>query len=357
MPKTVSSPSTEAQNPITKEDLGSASAAAVRQYLRAAQDYQIDTEQALNACGLPVGILNNTVSRIKGSEFQQLISFLIEQSQDPLFGLKSAQYVHPGSYSIIGYMVMNCHSAREALHMTPTYESIVGDMGITKLEKTGPHLAMRWICQYTDENIIAQMVDNVLASWTYFARWLTDMPDGKPLWVELQRSQPAKEHLEAYQDIFCCPIKFNCKRDALIFDEKLVDTPLRQPDPELLANLTQQANNLMKELDQQETITLQVRNILSQLMKQELPRKEKVAAALDMNERTLQRRLQEAGTSYQRLLDDLRRETAIQWLTKTDMNLSQIADKLGFSEARSFHRRFKSWTGLPPGEYRTTYRK
>jgi AraC-like DNA-binding protein len=252
---------------------------------------------------------------------------------------------------------MNCRSAREALHMTPMYESIVGDMGVTKLEKAGSRLAMRWICQYDDPIIIPHMIDNVLASWTQFARYLADLPEGKPYCVQLERAQPNTEELATYQDMFGCNIEFNAKRSALIVDDEVLEIPLRQPDPGLLQSLTQQAESLMDEIKQKKTIILQVRAVLRQLMEHELPRKEKVAEALDMTERTLQRRLQEAGTGYQHLLDDIRRETAIEWLTTTQVAINEIANNLGFSEVRSFHRRFKSWTGHAPGEYRTLHSK
>lgn len=342
---------------MTEDRLGSASTAALRQYLRAAQDYGIEAEDALIQNDLPLGILDNSISRVTGSEFQRLIRWLVDACNDPLFGLKSGKYVQPGSYSIFGYMIMNCRSAREALHMTPMYESIVGDMGITKLEKSGSRLAMRWICQYDDPTIIPHMIDNVLASWTQFARYLADLPEGKPYCVQLERTQPNTEELATYQDMFGCNIEFNAKRSALIVDDDVLEIPLRQPDPSLLQSLTQQAESLMDELKQKKTIILQVRAVLRQLMEHELPRKEKVAEALDMTERTLQRRLQEAGTGYQQLLDDIRRETAIEWLTTTQVAINEIANNLGFSEVRSFHRRFKSWTGHAPGEYRTLHSK
>jgi AraC-like DNA-binding protein len=342
---------------MTEDRLGSASTAALRQYLRAAQDYGIEAEDALIQNNLPVGILDNSISRVTGTEFQNLIRWLVDACKDPLFGLKSGAYVQPGSYSIFGYMIMNCRSAREALHMTPMYESIVGDMGVTKLEKAGPRLAVRWTCQYDDPVIIPHMIDNVLASWTQFARYLADLPEGKPYRVQLERNQPSADDLTTYQEMFGCDIEFNAKRSALIVDEEVLDIPLRQPDPGLLQTLTQQAESLMDEIKQKKTIILQVRAVLRQLMEHELPRKEKVAEALDMTERTLQRRLQEAGTGYQQLLDDIRRETAIEWLTTTQVAINEIADNLGFGEVRSFHRRFKSWTGHAPGEYRTLHSK
>ena len=340
---------------MTEDRLGSASTAALRQYLRAAQDYGIEAEDALVQNDLPIGILDNSITRVTGTEFQRLIRWLVDACNDPRLGLKSGTYVQPGSYSIFGYMIMNCRSAREALHMTPMYESIVGDMGVTKLEKAGSRLAVRWLCQYDDPVIIPHMIDNVLYSWTQFARYLADLPEGKPYCVQLERQQPGEQALKTYQDMFGCEIEFNAKRNALIVDEDVLEIPLRQPDPGLLQSLTQQAESMMNEIKQKKTIVLQVRAVLRQLMEHELPRKEKVAEALDMTERTLQRRLQEAGTGYQNLLDDIRRETAIKWLTTTQVAINEIATNLGFSEVRSFHRRFKSWTGHAPGEYRTLH--
>ncbi|UXD87342.1 AraC family transcriptional regulator [Thalassolituus hydrocarboniclasticus] len=332
--------------------LGSASSAAIRQYLRAAQDYDIEPIQALDAVGMPHGIMDNSISRTHGRAFQSLIRWLIEQTRDPLFGLKSSRYVQPGSYSLVGYMAMNCRTAREALHITPEYEAIVGDMGVTKIEKYGPHLAMRWVCQYDDPVVRPHMIDNVLGSWLVFARWLADMQDGKPDRVLFERSKPAPALLAVYEDIFQAPLEFGCDRSALIFPEPILDTPLRQPDPTLLATLEQQAASVMAELQEKHPIVMQTRSLLRSLMEEDLPRRDKVAAELGMTERTLQRRLQEAGTGYQQLLDDLRREVATNWLRTTNIPVNDIAARLGFSEARSFHRRFKAWTGMTPGEYR-----
>jgi len=335
-----------------KHLLGTASAAAIRQYLRAAQDYGIDPVDALKAADIPEGIIDNSVSRTHGRAFQTLIRWLIEHTRDPLFGLKSSRYVQPGSYSLVGYMAMNCRIAREALHITPMYEAIVGDMGITKIEKYGPHLAMRWVCQYDDPMVRPHMIDNVLGSWLLFARWLADMQDGKPERVLFERPRPPAELLKTYEEVFQAPLEFGCDRSALIFSEDVLDTPLRQPDPVLLSSLEKQAASVIAEIQERHPVVMQTRALLRTMMEDGLPRRDKVASELGMTERTLQRRLQESGTGYQQLLDDLRREVATEWLHNTRIPVNDIATRLGFSEARSFHRRFKAWTGMTPGEYR-----
>ena len=100
------------------------------------------------------------------------------------------------------------------------------------------------------------------------------------------------------------------------------------------------------------SLPLQVRNVLRQLLKEGLPRKEQVAEHFAMSVRTLQRQLQQAGTSYQQILDDLRQELAEHYLQHTHLPILEITQYLGFTEPRSFHRTFKSRTGMTPGEYR-----
>jgi AraC-like DNA-binding protein len=83
------------------------------------------------------------------------------------------------------------------------------------------------------------------------------------------------------------------------------------------------------------------------------PRREVVAQTLHLSQRTLQRRLQEEGTSYQQLLDDTRRELAEQYLGQVDLTLLEVAYLLGFADPSNFFRAFRRWFGETPGEYRS----
>ena len=73
---------------------------------------------------------------------------------------------------------------------------------------------------------------------------------------------------------------------------------------------------------------------------------------LAMTPQTLRRRLHDEGRGFQAIKDDLRRDVSIEYLARTDLPLLDIAEKVGFSETSTFHRAFKSWTGVAPGEYR-----
>jgi AraC-like DNA-binding protein len=71
-----------------------------------------------------------------------------------------------------------------------------------------------------------------------------------------------------------------------------------------------------------------------------------------MSPRTLQRRLEQLGTSYQRLLDDVRRDTARRLLVDTDLDAGEVAFFLGFEELNSFTRAFHAWEGVTPKRWR-----
>lgn len=337
--------------------LGYAATPAALQYLKAAADLGINSHQALIDTQLNPAILENQVKRITGEELQRLIRYLIDKTNDPCFGLKTARYVQAGSYSVLGYMVMNCTSLLEALRKTPTYEGLVGDMGTTEFNEMDDGMTqMRWICNYTDPVVRTHMIDNVLGSWVNFARFLVDRPDGRPKQVWFEQPRPKDDILKQYEATFRCPIKFSAPCNCLIIDDYLLSLPMRQPDAQLLKTLESHAEILMADISQKQPLPLQTKNVIKGLLLEGIPRKEMVAKRLGLTERTLQRKLQQFDTSYQQVLDDLRQEQAKELLVESELPIQEIAHRLGFSEPRSFHRSFKTWVGMTPGEYRADFR-
>ena len=98
-----------------------------------------------------------------------------------------------------------------------------------------------------------------------------------------------------------------------------------------------------------------VRMALSQRISGERPAVEKIAKSLGMSGRTLQRRLEELGTSYQALLDEVRQRSARRLLVKTDLDTGEVAFLLGFEELNSFTRAFHAWEGTTPARWRASH--
>src|SRR5690606_35622949 len=102
----------------------------------------------------------------------------------------------------------------------------------------------------------------------------------------------------------------------------------------------------------QTSITERIRRTLRRHRAQELPALEAIGRELAMTPQTLRRRLRAEGQGFRAIKDDLRRDAAIEYLARSALTLPGIAALLGFSEASTFHRAFKHWTGVAPGAYR-----
>ena len=73
-----------------------------------------------------------------------------------------------------------------------------------------------------------------------------------------------------------------------------------------------------------------------------------VAEALRLSTRSLQRHLRSEGTSFQRVLDDVRHDLAMGYLQTTELSIDEISFLLGYGDPNSFHRAFQGWSGMTP---------
>jgi AraC-like DNA-binding protein len=334
------------------QKLGSTAIPAVLKFVRHAQQLGVDTQPALRSVGLEPERLSESTQRLPGAAVEQLLGQLQSQSGDVLFGLHSSHYVQPGSWSVLGYITMNCATLGEAMARIVPFEKLVGDLGTSRVEADAQLVKLIWTCNHQSAEISRHLVESVLASWLLYARWITDTQlSAQAVWFS--HARPNGATLAQYQAVFNCPVLFEQSCNALLTSPSMLLLPLRQADAKLLRQLEEHALTLMAGLDGDQPLPVRVKNSLRLLLKEGLPRKERLADKFAMTVRTLQRHLQLAGTSYQAILDELRQELAEDYLLRSDLPIQAIANALGFSETRSFHRSFKSWTGLTPGEFRS----
>ena len=332
--------------------LGTASVAALRQYVRYADAKGIAVDPLFEKAGLKPEILDSDEGRIDGEQLQAFIHLLAEHTGNPVLGLETGDYVQPGSYSVLGYITMSCATLGEAVTRIAPYEKLVGDMGTTRLKMKGDSATLIWTCNFTDSVVWPQVVDNVFASWINYARWLADSTDATPLEVRLRRPSPGPEHEEAYAVRWQCPVQFDAEEDSVTFAQSLLATRLRQPDPLLRKTLEAHALSQLALLDTDTDLTSRVKQSIQKQLADGITRQDMVAEDLGMTSRTLQRKLSQEGVSYQKLLDEVRQQMAEDYLQNTGMSIPDIALRLGYSETTSFHRKFKAATGKTPGDFR-----
>lgn len=336
--------------------LGFISVPALVQYIKSGEQCGLNRERILAEAGLTSDLLLNNNGRLPGEVLQNMLRYIIPHAGNPLFGLYTSQHIQPGSYSIMGYIAMTSNTLGEALSRVAMYERLVGDMGTTHVDHEPGAIVVRWECRYPDPVTRRHIIENVLASWVVYARWISDGPELSPLAVRFEHSAPDdRTLLKHYQQIFRCPVYFDQPASALVVAPGMLGHRLRQPDVLLRDTLEQHAQQLLKALKDNYSVADQVRSLLRAMLSDGSPRKEFVAEQMGMNVRTLHRKLADESTSYQDILDLLRQELAVQYLSNTELSVEEVARRLGFTESRSFIRYFKTFNGMTPGEYRNKH--
>jgi AraC-like DNA-binding protein len=196
--------------------------------------------------------------------------------------------------------------------------------------------------------------EGVLASMLQYARAVSNRPV-HPQRVLLSHPPPAEAGLiEAY---FEAPVVFRAACDALEFDAETLATPTRRADPlvsdVVLGYLDALASSIAADLA---SIPARTRVEVRSRLEGGLPGGHDVAKALGTSERTLRRRLREAGTSFAAIVESVRAERACELLATTRRPVTRIALDVGFAYPSAFSRAFLRWRGEPPSRYRARLR-
>jgi AraC-like DNA-binding protein len=145
-------------------------------------------------------------------------------------------------------------------------------------------------------------------------------------------------------------IVFDREKNGMALPRALMATPLSSHDPALLALLDKQAEEALSLRASPSRILGQVRQQVRDRLRDGVPSLDEAAEGLHMSPRTLQRRLSDEGTSWNKIIEDVRQELARRWVGERP--LGEVAFLLGYSELSAFLRAFKRWTGVPAGEWR-----
>jgi AraC-like DNA-binding protein len=172
--------------------------------------------------------------------------------------------------------------------------------------------------------------------------------------TEVQFEHPPLGPSKAHQEFFRCPVKFGVERNAVGMESRLLRRPMPKGDPALSAYFQQQLEGVLQKRGEAEPeeLTEAVRRLVMRDAR-DVPSLEEAAKQLSVSGRTLRRRLEAAGTSYQELVDEVRAAIAKRHLALRGLAVGEVAYLVGFSEPSAFHRAFKRWTGMTPQQFRT----
>ncbi len=322
----------------------------VRSILQGASHQGLPLVPLLQRAGISPGLLDSPRSRVSQTQYALLIRVLRRQMRDEIWGL-CARPLPLGSFAQALRLMVGCETLGQALRTGFQFYHLILDDFVARLQCTGDDAHVRLFTRLPADDRQRYAQRTFLFFTFGIASWLVERR--LPINHVLIGEPEPFEHSETAR-IFQAPVYYDQPHTAFSFDSVWLHHPVRQDQASLREFLAQAPTNLLIKYRDQTRLTERIRRYLRRHLSERVPSLEEVAEELRMTPQTLRRRLRDEGEGYQTIKDEVRRDAAVDFLARQDLSLMDIANRTGFSEPSTFHRAFKKWTGLAPGEYRQT---
>lgn len=268
----------------------------------------------------------------------------VELSGDAELGLKVGAGLPLQALNVVGVMLQHSPSVRAALDALAGYQKLVSDSGGFVARSAPGALAFTYVPTTSNTPLHAAQVDSVCSGLVAFLRQC-----GLPTLAPDRVSLPGRAGHDAreYERFFGCPVVFGAEAARLVFADAWLDRPIPCADPALLAMARGYADALAEQQGRLDALSQSVRAQVSAHGFAHLAFSD-VARSLGVSERTLQRRLAEARTSFREIVEDARMDEARHLLTRSEASLQDIADRLAYSNPSSLSRAVRKRFGLSP---------
>ncbi|MFO1274337.1 MAG: AraC family transcriptional regulator ligand-binding domain-containing protein [Rubrivivax sp.] len=349
----------------------------VRQVLQGARHRGLAPGPLLVRAGIPETLLESPLARVSQAQYAALLRVLRRALRDELWGLTSRR-VRPGSFAQGARQLLDTATLEQALRRGFAYWHLLVDDFVPRLDCQGEVARVRIVrlapdgarLDYAQKAFMLFALG--LASWLVARRvpligvdytlpppaepWAPRSANGTRTTPPGGSGEGAEPHSPESSRVYQAPIRWGQPHIGFSFDARWLALPVVQNAQSLREFLAAAPANLIVKYRDGASTSERIRRLLQRHLGGEMPSLEALAAQLGSTPQTLRRRLRAEGRGFQALKDDLRRDAAIELLARPELTLIEVGHRLGFSEASTFHRAFKHWTGVAPGEYRQVRR-
>ncbi|WP_016969032.1 AraC family transcriptional regulator [Pseudomonas tolaasii] len=308
----------------------------------------LDSTALCLQAGLDPQQMDDPSARYPLSATTRLWQLAVQASGDPAIGLRVSRFVSPTTFHALGYALVASGSLREVFERIVRYHRVVSDALTLELSCEGERYRFRLLQPPGSPAPAFEAIDAFAAIYVRTCRNRLGR-EYAPLAVHLRRPEPTDP--KPWHTVFRAPVFFGAEEDRLEFAAQDFDSHLDDANPELAEH---NETVLKRTLAQLQPLTWErkVRRVIEAQLPVGEPSAERVAQALHLSLRSLQRHLADEGCRFDALLNECRENLALLHLRDPQCSLAEISHLLGFADTSSFNRAFKRWTGLTPGQFR-----
>jgi AraC-like DNA-binding protein len=305
----------------------------------------------LRSAGLPQGYVDEPRVLLKTEELFALWRAIGEVSTDPAVGLQLGTETRTERFHPVSLAALSTENFGSAIKQMARYKQLTCPEEIRQeVDEEEWSIQFHWLL--ADEVEPPVLIECCFAWVLSIARHGTGTRLS-PLRVEFV--QP-RQHVKTIERHFGCPVVCGAARNTIVFRAADAHRPFVTRNAELLAMLAPHFEEELKQEKGDENFVERVRLAIQQKLTGQRPTIEDIADALHISTRTLQRHLQDEGFSFQRVLEEARHQLARHYLNNSVLELNEAAYLLGYNDANSFVRAFRTWEGVPPARWREEQR-
>ncbi len=288
---------------------------------------------------------------VTAKQWEDLWRNAVHLSKDPLFGLHLGESMQGVALGVVGQLVQACRNVGEALTQAAAFAHLVTDLFGLEITRPGTTFTIRFVPDpgraAASPFVFRQLMDLFMAFTLHEADGLV-LAKLKPLAVALPH---AADHAKEYERVLRCTPVAGTGEYSLTFEGRHWQEPILTANYGLQHLLLREARAAGDPYARPHSLKDRLLRYLRANAYLGLPTLEAVAANFALSPRSLQRKLQEEGVTYQQLVDEARKSLALQYLASGQYPLKEISHLLGYNEISAFSRAFKRWTGAAPLHY------
>ncbi|MCH2164849.1 MAG: AraC family transcriptional regulator [Marinovum sp.] len=309
----------------------------------------VDADAVLGSIGLdPEGPLDPK-HMLDEDEFYGLIELMATQMDITALPLIVGDAMRPDEYGALGLAWKAAPNLLGSFSRVARYWRLWTSFAQYELTETDDGILLTELREGPRTLGMRISIEADLASGVSLSRQVSPQPFS-PIAVYFQHTGPkTTHHHEAY---FGCPVHFGADKDAMLLSHESLSAPNMLGDEGITQFLVSHLDHELSEIRHTPSLSTQIKDEIARSLSEGLPKMAQIARQLGLSVRSLHRRLEEQGVSFQTLTEDTRRELAQGMLQQERYALSEIAFLTGFSEQSAFTRAFKRWTGETPASYR-----
>lgn len=311
-----------------------------------------DLPRLLSEAGLTLAQLRDGDFLLGSHQVIHLLASGAERLACPDLGMRVAGHQGIEMLGLLGTLLCAQPNLQAAFAAAQRYMALHNKAEHWRLQQHGGRVYVRRIEHFYGAEHAQQYREMAVAACARLAREICGNPEVRPLRVEFSHSPLAAE--KTYRQHFGCEVLFNQEHDCLVFAGSVMTLAVKPLSSQAQARIDDYLRDLLASLH--DSLEMQVRTLITQTLGLHLHSLEHIAALLGLHPRTLQRRLLAENLSFKQLVVEVKMQLASWHLHASAMDLTRLADALGYNDLAAFSRAFKNHHGVSPSRWREQHR-